>query len=75
MSAALIPHASPGGKAETDARSVLSRGQPLFTFDDDENRGLLDLGARPYNINEIKCHLTQAPACEADDSERWREPA
>ena len=32
----LIPHASPGGKAEALARTNLERGKPLFTLDDDE---------------------------------------
>jgi hypothetical protein len=52
--AVLIPHASPGGKAEIIARYVLERQQPLFTFEDEENNSLLELGARPYNIDEIK---------------------
>ncbi len=59
--AVLIPHASPGGKAETVARSVLQRGQALFTFDDDENKGLFQLGAHPYNVDEIKYLITAAP--------------
>ena len=51
--AVLIPHASPGGKAEAVARQVLERGQPLFTFDDDENAKLLEQGAWPYDLNGI----------------------
>jgi predicted Rossmann fold nucleotide-binding protein DprA/Smf involved in DNA uptake len=49
----LVPHASPGGKAEAVARAVLQRGQPLFTFEDDANSGLLERGARRYNIDDI----------------------
>ncbi|HUY35458.1 MAG TPA: hypothetical protein VMV69_22125 [Pirellulales bacterium] len=52
--AVLIPHASAGGKAEATARHVVERGQPLFTFDDDENKGLLQLGARQYNIDAVR---------------------
>lgn len=52
--AVLIPHASPGGKAEAIAREVLKTGKPLFTFDDPENETLLKLGARPYSIEEIR---------------------
>ena len=55
--AVLIPHASPGGKAEAIARKVLKTGKPLFTFDDPENHTLLQLGARPYNIDEIRRKL------------------
>jgi len=49
----LIPHASRGGKSETVARHILNRGQPLFTFEDDQNAGLLKLGAVPYDIRQI----------------------
>lgn len=63
-SVVLIPHASRGGKAEAVARSVLKRSQPLFTFDDDENMDLLQLGARPYKIGEIKSFLKAACAAE-----------
>ncbi len=52
--AVLVPHASPGGKAESVARHILERGQPLFTFEDDENAGLLKLGALPYDIRHIR---------------------
>ena len=52
--AVLIPHASPGGKADAVARHVLDRSQPLFTFEDDENTGLLNLGAQPYQIDRIQ---------------------
>ncbi|HUY35464.1 MAG TPA: hypothetical protein VMV69_22155, partial [Pirellulales bacterium] len=50
----LVPYASPGGKAEATARRAIERGQPLFTFDDDENKGLLQLGARPYHIDDFR---------------------
>ena len=53
----LIPHASPGGKAEVIAKRVLKRHQPLFTFDDDQNQTLLQLGARPYNLAAIRCSI------------------
>ena len=62
--AVLIPHASPGGKAEAVARSVLQRGQPLFTFDDPENKELLELGARPYDREAISLFFP-APASGA----------
>jgi predicted Rossmann fold nucleotide-binding protein DprA/Smf involved in DNA uptake len=55
--AVLIPHASPGGKAEAIAREVVKAGKPLFTFDDPENQSLLNLGAIPYNIDAIRCEL------------------
>ncbi len=48
--AVLIPHASPGGKAEEIAREVVAAGKPLFTFADDENQNLHPLGARPFDL-------------------------
>ena len=50
----LIPHASSGGKAESVAKQVLQRGQTLFTIDDEENAGLLKLGARPYCLEDMR---------------------
>ncbi len=60
--AVLIPHASPGGKAEAIARAVLECAMPLFTFDNDEDKNILQLGARPFDMDAIKLHLTEAPA-------------
>ena len=54
--AVLIPHASPGGKAEATAQNIVQRDLPLFTFDDEGNTGLISRGARPYDIDEIKGH-------------------
>jgi predicted Rossmann fold nucleotide-binding protein DprA/Smf involved in DNA uptake len=48
--AVLIPHASPGGKAEAVARRILDRDQPLFTLDDEDTE-LRKLGAQPYQID------------------------
>ena len=55
--AVLIPHASPGGKAEVTAQNVVKRGHPLFTFDEECNTGLVRRGARPYDMSEIKGHV------------------
>jgi len=52
--AVLIPHASPGGKAEAIAQHILVQSQPLFTFPEDENAGLLKLGAQPYQIDWVQ---------------------
>lgn len=52
--AVLIPHASPGGKVESEAHRIVQRGQPLFTIDDPENGTLVTLGAHPFFIAEIQ---------------------
>ena len=64
--AVLIPHASPGGKTDSLAHALLKRGQPLFTFDDDENRSLLQDGALPFKSHAIRSLLTMAAANETD---------
>jgi predicted Rossmann fold nucleotide-binding protein DprA/Smf involved in DNA uptake len=48
--ALLIPHASPGGKAEAIARTVIEAGKPLFTVADEGNENLHQLGARPLDL-------------------------
>lgn len=52
-SSVLIPHASLGGIAETIARQVVARNQPLFTINDEQNRPLVALGARSYSLAEV----------------------
>ena len=46
--AVFVPYAIPGGKAEAAARRALSRGQVVVTFDDAENKHLLDYGATVF---------------------------
>jgi hypothetical protein len=53
----LIPHASAGGKAEAIAALAARQGKPLFTFDDEENRGLLERGARAFDLEAIESLL------------------
>ncbi|MBP7867806.1 MAG: DNA-processing protein DprA [Acidobacteria bacterium] len=43
-----VPHASPGGKAWTTVHAALARRQPVFTFVNEHNGGLLEAGARPF---------------------------
>lgn len=58
--AVLIPHASPGGKAEATARRVIGTGRPLLTFDCEENASLLKWGAQPYDLARLKSLLSPA---------------
>lgn len=57
--AILIPHASSGGKAESLARSVLHRGKTLYTFDGEENRELIEWGARPFDLEAVTVSITR----------------
>lgn len=43
-----VPHAAPGGKAWSTVHAALSRLQPVFTFVNAFNSGLLEAGARPF---------------------------
>ncbi len=42
----LVPHANPGGKAETLCHKIVSWGKPLLTFDHHDNANLIALGAK-----------------------------
>lgn len=50
----LIPHASPGGNAESIARQTIERGQPMFTIQAPENEELIQRGAQPYICSAIE---------------------
>ena len=63
--AVLIPHASPAGKAEAIARNVRERRRPLFTFDDNANENLHQLGAQGYNLEAIRRVLVRSPSASA----------
>lgn len=43
-----VPHAVPGGQAESIARQSIARGQMVLTFDDEENQHLIAFGALPF---------------------------
>ena len=55
--AVLVPYASPGGKAESTAKNILARGQPLFTFADENNAHLLHAGAEAYELDRVRSTL------------------
>lgn len=51
--AILIPHATPGGRAETLASKLAATGKALYTFEDAENHALMTIGAKPYCLKRI----------------------
>ncbi len=61
-SAILVPHASGGGQAEALSMRCLNRGQPLFTFPAEENSRLIELGARPFDLDQVRQLVTSCPA-------------
>ena len=52
-SAAVVVHASPGGRTEAWCRTVLSLGKPLWSLDEPENAHLFALGARPFRLDAL----------------------
>jgi predicted Rossmann fold nucleotide-binding protein DprA/Smf involved in DNA uptake len=48
-----VAHAAPGGKTEAFCKEVLSSGKPLLTFEAEENRELLGMGAIPLQIEDL----------------------
>jgi predicted Rossmann fold nucleotide-binding protein DprA/Smf involved in DNA uptake len=57
--AILIPHASPGGNAETIAQQAIARKQPVFTINDSENEQLISMGGRPYQVSSVQNRIGQ----------------
>jgi predicted Rossmann fold nucleotide-binding protein DprA/Smf involved in DNA uptake len=52
--AVFVAYADPGGKTEEFCKSVLRSGKPLYTFESQYNKAILDMGAEPVDA--------QAPA-------------
>ncbi|MDO8674325.1 MAG: DNA-processing protein DprA [Dehalococcoidia bacterium] len=51
-----VAYAEPQGKTEQFCREVMAWGKPLYTLDDDANRNLLALGAKPIGNQGLdKC--------------------
>jgi predicted Rossmann fold nucleotide-binding protein DprA/Smf involved in DNA uptake len=48
-----VAHAAPGSKTEEFCKEVLRSGKPLLTFEAEENRELLGMGAMPLQIDDL----------------------
>jgi len=48
VDAVWVPHAVPEGKTWATVLASLARGQPVFTFDEEENGEILQAGAQPF---------------------------
>lgn len=53
----LIPHASPGGKAEKLCRQMFAASKGIFTAADDQNAHLLAAGVMPLHVPELVLRL------------------
>lgn len=45
-----VAYASPSSKTETFCREILSWKKPIYTFDNDYNKNLIEMGAQPVKI-------------------------
>lgn len=52
--AVFVAHASPNSKTEVFFRELLSWGKRLYTFENNSNTNLINLGARPTDAKAIK---------------------
>ncbi|MBT9439389.1 MAG: hypothetical protein GAS50_09385 [Desulfobacterales bacterium] len=54
MSAAIfVAHAGPGSKTESFCKEILSWQKPIYTFESDYNKNLVEMGARPVNMDNV----------------------
>ena len=47
--AAFVAYANPGGKTETLSRGFLRAGKPLYAFETQYNKSILEIGAKPVD--------------------------
>ena len=67
-----VPHAAPGGKTWATVRAALARHQPVFTFANEDNAGLLEAGARPFAELDVSAFSRDAGALSRKKRERIR---
>jgi hypothetical protein len=54
MSAAIfVVHAGPSSKTEAFCKEILSWQKPIYTFDSDYNKNIIEMGARPVNMDNV----------------------
>lgn len=52
-SVVFVAHAGPGSKTEAFCREILSWQKPIYTFDNDYNKNLIEMGAQPVNMANV----------------------
>ena len=54
MSAAIfVAHAGPASKTESFCKKIISWQKPIYTFESDYNKNLVEMGARPVNMDNV----------------------
>ena len=52
-SVVFVTYAEPSGKTEEFCRQILSWQKPLYTFDSDYNKNIINMGARPVKPTDV----------------------
>jgi len=52
-SVVFVAHAGLASKTEAFCREILSWGKPIYTFDTDYNKNLIEMGAQPVNMANV----------------------
>jgi len=52
-SVVFVAHAGPSSKTEAFCRVILSWKKPIYTFDCEYNKALIEMGAQPVNMNNV----------------------
>jgi len=48
-----VAHAGPGSKTEAFCQEIFSWKKPIYTFGNDYNKNLIEMGAQPVNMNNV----------------------
>jgi len=51
--AVFVAYASPNSKMEKFCHEILRWGKPLYTFESEANKSLLNIGAKPLPLNDL----------------------
>ena len=51
---AFIPYAASGSRSENLCKDIIKAGKQIYTFEDETNRSLLSMGAKPIIIEDFK---------------------
>ena len=51
--AVFVAYASPNSKMEKFCHEMIRLGKPLYTFESEANKSLINIGAKPLSPNEI----------------------
>jgi len=48
-----VAHAGHGSKTEAFCREILSWEKPVYTFENDYNKTLIEMGVQPVNMDNV----------------------